>query len=71
MISFQPFRDLIKERNISTYHLRNKCGLNNMDSKTIKRLMSDESVSTNTINALCEILNCDFADIMKYVPDDT
>lgn len=42
-----------------------------MDSKTIKRLMSDESVSTNTINALCEILNCDFADIMKYVPDDT
>ena len=69
MISFKPFREIIKERNITTYYLRNKCELNNIDSKTIKRLESDQSVSTNTINSLCNILNCGLLDIMEYVPD--
>lgn len=69
MISFRPFRELMKEREITTYFLRNKCGDYNLDSKTIQRLMNDESVSTNTLNALCNILNCSFADIMEYVPD--
>lgn len=71
MISFQPFRNLIKKRNISTYYLRNKCEPNNIDSKTITRLMSDQSVSTNTVNSLCEILCCDIDDIMKFSPDNS
>ena len=56
MISFEPFRKLLKEKGISTYYLRHKCGLYNLDSKTIQRLMADESVSTNTLNALCNTL---------------
>ena len=32
--------------------------------------MNDESVSTNTINALCNILECGFDDIMIFQPDD-
>lgn len=70
MISFAPFRKLIKERNISTYYLRNKCGDYNLDSKTIQRLMNDESVSTYTINSLCNIFNCNITDIMEFVPDN-
>ena len=69
MISFKPFREIIKKRNITTYYLRNKCELNNIDSKTIKRLESDQSVSTNTINSLCNILDCGPLDIMEYIPD--
>lgn len=69
MISFAPFRKLIKERNISTYFLRNKCGEYNLDSKTIKRLMNDESVSSYTLNSLCNILKCDLNDIMVFSPD--
>lgn len=69
MISFAPFRKLIKERNISTYYLRNKCGEYNLDSKTIQRLMNDESVSTYTVNALCNIFECEFSDIMEFLPD--
>lgn len=69
MITFEPLRALLKKRNISTYFLRNKCGDNNLDSKTIQRLKNDESVSTNTINALCNILNCGCNDIMKFIPD--
>ena len=69
MISFEPLRKVLAERNISTYYLRNKCGEYNLDSKTIQRLMRDESVSTYTLNALCNILNCDISDIMRYKPD--
>lgn len=69
MISFKPFRELIAERRITTYYLRNKCGRYNLDSKTIDRLMKDESVSTNTVDALCQIFGCDITDIMQVVPD--
>lgn len=69
MISFQPLRKLLAERNISTYYLRNKCGPFNLDSKTIQRFMNDESVSTYTLNALCNILHCSISDIVEFFPD--
>lgn len=69
MISFEPLRKLMVDRKISTYFLRNKCGKYNLDSKTIQRLMRDESVSTNTIDALCQIFNCAITDIIKVLPD--
>lgn len=70
MISFEPLRNILEERKISTYYLRNKCGLNNLDNKTIQRLMCDESVSTNTLNSLCNILGCDISEIIRFVPDE-
>lgn len=70
MISFEPLRVMMKERNITTYYLRNKCGNNNLDSKTIQRLMRNQSVSTTTINALCSIFDCAFSDIMEFTPDN-
>lgn len=69
MISFEPLRELLSQRKISTYYLRNKCDKYNLDSKTIKRLMSDESVSTNTLNAICNILGCDIKEILEFQPD--
>ncbi len=68
MISFRPFRELIKRRGITTYYLRNKCGDLNLGNKTIERLMHDESVSTNTIDALCQILDCQITDIIEFEP---
>lgn len=70
MISFEPLRNILEERGITTYYLRNKCGLNNLDNKTIQRLMCDESVSTNTLNSLCNILGCDISEIIRFVPDE-
>lgn len=69
MISFEPLRHMLLERKISTYFLRNKCGQFNLDNKTIQRLMSDQSVSTHTLNALCNILECNLSDIMEFSPD--
>lgn len=69
MVSFLPFRELIKKRGITTYYLRNKCGEYNLGNKTIERLMNDQSVSTNTIDALCQILDCEVTDIMEVKQD--
>lgn len=71
MISFEPLRIQLKEKGISTYYLRNKCGIYNLDSKTIQRLMADDSVSTNTLNALCNILGCELSEIVKFTPDQS
>ena len=69
MISFQLLRKLLEDRNISTYYLRNKCGQFNLDSKTIQRFMNDESISTHTLNSLCNILDCTVADLIEFTPD--
>lgn len=69
MISFEPLRKILKSRNISTYYLRNKCGIFNLDSKTIQRFMNDESISTYTLNSLCNILDCNPSDLVEFTPD--
>lgn len=70
MISFAPLRRLMEERKITTYYLREKCRpLYNLDGKTIQRLMNDESVSTQTVNALCNIFQCEISDIMEFSSD--
>lgn len=69
MISYEPLRKILKERHITTYYLRNKCGNYNLDSKTIQRLMNDQSVSTNTLDALCHILHCNIEELAQFYPD--
>ena len=70
MISFEPLRKILKEKGITTYYLRFKCEPYNIDNKTLQRLMTDESVTTNTLNSLCNIFDCDLSDIMTFTPDN-
>ena len=56
----------MERKNVSTYKLREKCGI---DSKTIKRLKFNENMETKTLNKLCNILECRLEDIAEYVPD--
>ena len=55
------------ERKVSTYQLREKCGL---DSKTIRRLRANDNMETKTLNKLCAVLSCKLEDIAEYIPDD-
>ena len=69
LISYAPLWETMKERGATTYTLRNKGGYDNISGSTILRLQKNESVSTNTLNALCKILNCELSDIAEYIPD--
>ena len=66
MISYEPLWKTMKRTGASTYTLQVKGGVS---SSTIRRLKAGESVSTNTLDALCRILQCDIADIIAYKPE--
>ncbi len=67
MISYDPLWKTMKERGATTYTLQVK---GQISSSTIRRLKAGDSVSTNTLDALCKILQCDLADIVYYLPDE-
>lgn len=66
MISYNPLWATMKRQNITTYYLRNKGGDYNISGSTILRLQAGESVSTNTIDALCKLLKCQVSDIIEF-----
>ena len=67
MIIFDKLWDVMKEKGVSTYQLREKCGI---DSKTIRRLRANDNMETKTLNKLCSVLNCRLEEIVEYVPDE-
>ena len=67
VISYGPLWRTMKARGATTYTLQVKGGIS---SSTIRRLKAGESVSTNTLNALCRILRCDLPDIVEYIDDE-
>ncbi|MEG1446387.1 MAG: helix-turn-helix transcriptional regulator [Ruthenibacterium sp.] len=66
MIKFDKLWNIMEQKQISTYQLREKCGI---DSKTIRRLKANENMETKTLNKLCAILNCQLEEIAEYTPD--
>lgn len=68
MLSYARLWETMKKRGATTYTLQVKGGIS---SSTIRRLKAGESVSTNTLDALCKILECTLQDIVEYVPDKT
>lgn len=57
----------MEEKAATTYTLQIK---GEISSSTIRGLKAGESVSTNTLDALCRILDCTLNDIAEYIPDD-
>ena len=67
MIRFDRLWKTMEEKGVTTYTLREKCGI---DSKTIRRLRANENIETKTLNKLCSVLNCSLSEIAEYVDDD-
>ena len=68
MISYAPLWETMKRKNATTYTLQVK---GEISSSTVRRLKANESVSTDTLDALCRILDCELDDIIAYLPDET
>ncbi len=66
MIKFDKLWITMDKKGVSTYSLREKCGI---DSKTVRRLRANDNIETKTLNKLCAALDCTISDIAEYIPD--
>lgn len=67
LISYERLWKTMEKTDATTYTLQIK---GNISSSTIRRLKANESVSTNTLDALCKILHCSISDIIEFIDDD-
>jgi len=56
----------MKKKNVSSYRLE-KMGFSRATYYSIRK---GNSVSTNTIDLLCKLLECNVADVITYIDDD-
>ena len=66
MIVFDKLWITMEKKGVSTYRLREDCGI---DSKTIRRLKANDNIESKTINKLCAALGCKIEEIAEYIPD--
>ena len=66
MIVFDKLWETMKRKGVSTYWLREKCGI---DRKTIRRLKANENMETKTLNKLCIALDCKLDDIAEFIEE--
>ena len=66
MIVYDKLWQTMKEKGFTTYMLREKSGI---DSKTIRRLKTNDNIETKTLSKLCTVLDCRLEDIAEYVKD--
>lgn len=67
MISYEPLWRTMQLRGATTYTLQVKGGIS---SSTIRRMKAGNSVSTHTLDLLCQLLDCTLDDIVKYIPEE-
>lgn len=68
MISYQPLWATMKNRGISQYKLVKDY---HFSTGQLDRLRKNDSVSTNTLDMLCSILDCKLEEVAVYLPDET
>lgn len=67
MIRFDKLWETMEKKKVSTYWLREKCGI---DSKTIRRLKANENIETKTLDKLCLALDCKLEDIAEFTKEN-
>ena len=63
MITYNRLWETLRKKKISQYKLINVYGIS---TGQLDRLRKNESVSTNTLDKLCDILHCSMCDIAEY-----
>jgi DNA-binding Xre family transcriptional regulator len=67
MIRFDRLWETMEKKGISTYTLREKCGI---DSKTVRRLRANDNMETKTLNKICIALDCSLTEIAEFVREE-
>ena len=64
MISYEPFFQTLAKKGISAYRL----GKMGFPMTTYHSIRHGKNISTQTLDMLCELLDCKVEDILKHVP---
>lgn len=67
MILFDKLWQTMQERGITQYDLYTKYNMNRVQ---LHRLRHNQNIESNTIDRLCNILDCNVEDIMTHIKDD-
>jgi DNA-binding Xre family transcriptional regulator len=64
IIDFSPLWDTMKQKKISQYYLLKQ----GIDNKTLDSLKKNKNITLNTLEKLCQILDCeDLNKIVKFI----
>lgn len=67
MITYDRLWQTMKQQGVSQYDLYTHY---NVNRSQLNRLRHNENVEVNTIDKLCNILQCRVEDTMEHFPDD-
>lgn len=65
MISYKPLFETMERKSITSYALFKK----GFAKSTYYSIQQGNSISTNTLNQLCKLLQCTISEVIEYVED--
>ncbi len=68
LISYEPLWQTMKEKGMTTYTLIYKKGFS---AYTITSLKKNKSITMNTLEKLCHVLECTPNEIVAFIADET
>ena len=66
MITYEPFFSTLKRKEISTYRLINNYGFS---KGTLDSLKQNKNITLETLNYICNLLECEISDVIRYTKD--
>ncbi len=57
----------LEEKQMTKEDLKNATG---MSSATIAKLGKNETINMKSLEKICEVLECDVEDVIKFIPED-
>ena len=66
MITYEPFFETLKRKGITTYKLINEYGFS---KGTLDSLKQNKNVTMETLNYICNLLECDINVVISYTTD--
>lgn len=67
MISYEPLWKTLQRKEITTYQLLNDYGISR---GMLDNLKHNRSITMNTLNEFCKMLNCDVTDVIKFTKEN-
>lgn len=66
MITYEPFFETLKQKGITTYKLINEYSFS---KGTLDSLKQNRNITMDTLNEICNLLECGVNDVISYTRD--